>query len=232
MECYGSGKANTKHTKPPFGWFIHVYTIHFRENRGSLTLSLSLALAVRSMKDPELLLLAIRSYAKVRWVWKDEETLSICTESAMRRWISKTSLHLYDSWHIWHGCHGCQAFRFAPKDMQADKACISTKRRFFRMKSGVETISDSLSRLVSRLVAWNMSWIRLLRCTALAVMAFYFQSGVRDGRGPKEPRGVAMHRTPRCWLRGDVAVPNSERFILDLRWFVCGDSWQIILMLR
>ena len=41
MECYGSGKANTKHTKPPFGWFIHVYTIHFRENRGSLTLSLS-----------------------------------------------------------------------------------------------------------------------------------------------------------------------------------------------
>jgi len=153
MECYGSGKANTKHTKPPFGWFIHVYTIHFRENRGSLTLSLSLALAVRSMKDPELLLLAIRSYAKVRWVWKDEETLSICTESAMRRWISKTSLHLYDSWHIWHGCHGCQAFRFAPKDMQADKACISTKRRFFRMKSGVETISDSLSRLVSRLVA-------------------------------------------------------------------------------
>jgi hypothetical protein len=130
-----------------------VYTIHFRENRGSLTLSLSLALAVRSMKDPELLLLAIRSYAKVRWVWKDEETPSIFTESAMRCWISKTSLHLYDSWHIWHGCHGCQAFRFAPKDMQADKACISTKRSFFRMKSGVETISDSLGRLVSRFPA-------------------------------------------------------------------------------
>ena len=103
--------------------------------------------------------------------------------------------------------------------MQADKASSTEHRWFCNVlydKKGVQMCSDDFrlpesvcSMMVPCMILPYLFW-RFTDSLFRPVLGPKIR-GVRDGRGPEEPRGAAMHRTPRCSLRGDLAVLTSKR---------------------
>ena len=79
--------------------------------------------------------------------------------------------------------------------MQEDKAW---KSQFFQAALLLEVLFE-----LSDLATWCNLFI--FRCVRLVETL-----GVLDGRGPKEPGGVAIHRNWRCGLCGDLVVASSE----------------------